>query len=215
MIGNVSIDTSLANVWRSWYRFRRGKRRTPELEHFSYYLEPNLKQLWQELSWNNYRHGPYEKFIHTDTKRREISVASIRDRVVHRLLYDYLYLIYDMTFIYDAWSCRKGKGLLAAIERTEKFLSAYPHSFVWRADVTKFFDSVDRSILKKHLERKIKDSRAQKLLYEIIDSYSGGTLRERERERERVKCRARKVYPSETLRDKFLPIFTSMNLIVL
>lgn len=170
-MGNVSIDISLANVWRSWYRFRGGKRHTLELEHFLYYLERNLKQLWQELDSSTYRHGPYEKFIVTDTKRREISVALIRDRIVHRLLYDYLYLVYDTTFIYDAWSCRKDKGLLGAIERTEKFLRAYPHSFIWRADITKFFDSVDRSVLKRTMERKIKDPIAQKLLYEIIDSY--------------------------------------------
>lgn len=52
-------------------------------------------------------------------------MASVRDRIVHRLVYDFLVGIYDETFIYDAWSCRKGKGLLGAIERTQEFLMRY------------------------------------------------------------------------------------------
>lgn len=84
---------------------------------FSYYLEENLRKLQTDLENGHYTHGGYKTFIVTDNKRREISVASVRDRVVHRILYEYLVPIYDKTFIYDAWSCRKDKGLLGAIER--------------------------------------------------------------------------------------------------
>ena len=122
MIGSESIDLSLKNIWVSWRQFRKGKKTTDELHHFQYYLERNLFELFQDLNSGNYHHGNYRKFIVNDNKRREISVAHIRDRVVHRLIYDYLEKIYDKTFIYDAWSCRKGKGLLGAIERTSCFL---------------------------------------------------------------------------------------------
>ena len=122
-----------------------------------------------------------------DNKRRDIFVAPIRDRVVHRLIYEYLVKIYDKTFIYDVWSCRKGKGLTGAIERTKKFLKKYPRSFVWRADITKFFDNVKTDILEKVLSRRIKDGRAILIIREIIKSSARNT---RERERERVKCPA-------------------------
>lgn len=122
MIGSESIDLSLKNIWGSWKDFRKGKKVSDELHHFQYYLEKNLWELFQDLSSGKYKHGSYRKFIVNDNKRREISVASIRDRVVHRLIYNYLENIYDQTFIYDAWSCRKGKGLLGAIERTACFL---------------------------------------------------------------------------------------------
>ncbi|MCG2808772.1 MAG: hypothetical protein L6275_00285, partial [Candidatus Portnoybacteria bacterium] len=172
-----SIDLSLANIWQSWFKFEKGKRKTKELEIFSYYLEQNLQLLYFELKTNRYKHGGYKKFIVTDSKRREIRVAGIRDRIVHRLLYEYLYEIYDKTFIYDTWSCRKNKGLLGAIKRTQKFLSKYPTSFVWRADIRKFFDNVDQQTLFEILSLRIKDTKTIKILREVITSYSLLTCR--------------------------------------
>ncbi len=141
------------------------------MHEFQYHLEKNLYKLFQDLKSGHYRHGGYRRFVVCDNKRREISVASIRDRVVHRLVYDYLVKNYDKTFIYDAWSCRVGKGLLGAIERTQDFLSgAMP--WVWKCDVRKFFDSVDQSILLKILSRRTKDSATFNLLTETISSFS-------------------------------------------
>jgi len=131
------------------------------------------------LNSGRYKHGGYKKFIVTDNKRRQISVASVRDRVVHRLLYEYLNKIYDKTFIYDAWSCRKNKGLIAAIERTQKFLRKYKNSFIWRADIRKFFDNADHQILLKILFLRVKDTKAMNIIREIIVSYSA-PIRERE-----------------------------------
>ncbi|MCK9186315.1 reverse transcriptase [Candidatus Gracilibacteria bacterium] len=127
MIGNESIDLSLKNIWESWFAFRKGKKATDELHSFQYYLEKNLYELFEDLNSGKYRHGEYRKFIVCDNKRREISVANIRDRIVHRLVYDYLEKIYDKTFIYDAWSCRKGKGLIGAIERVHTHTHTHTH----------------------------------------------------------------------------------------
>ncbi|MGE3341214.1 MAG: reverse transcriptase/maturase family protein [Candidatus Altimarinota bacterium] len=168
----MSIDLSLENIWRSWLAFRKGKHPSQELHEFQYDLEHNLFSLHQDLKEGTFRHRGYRSFIVCDNKRREVSVASVRDRVVHRLLYDYLNEIYDNTFLYDAWSCRKGKGLLAAIQRAQGFLKKYPSSFVWRVDVKKFFDSVDQKPLLKILSLRIKDIKALNLLREIIGSYT-------------------------------------------
>lgn len=181
-MGNSSMDLSLANIWQSWFKFKRGKNKTIELEYFTFQLEQNLQKLFYDLNFGQYEHGGYKKFIVTDNKRREIRVAEIKDRVVHRLLYEYLYKIYDKTFIYDAWSCRKNKGLLGAIERTQKFLGKYRDSFVWRADIRKFFDNVDQQILSETLALRIKDNKAINILQEIIASHSA-MARDRESKR--------------------------------
>lgn len=99
-----------------------------EFHEFQYYLERNLYKLYKDLNSEVYRHEDYKKFIVCDNKRREISVAAVRDRIVHRLVYDYLEKIYDKTFIFDAWSCRKGKGLLGAIKRINTFLKRFQHT---------------------------------------------------------------------------------------
>lgn len=139
-----------------------------------------------DLNEGEYRHGPYRHFVLQDNKRRDIFVASIRDRVVHRLVYEYLIKIYDKTFIFDIWSCRKGKGLLGAIERTEKFLKKYPQSFIWRADIKKFFDNVRTDTLQDILSRRVKEKKAVWLLKKIIEM----PARKHQCERERVKCPA-------------------------
>ena len=110
--------------------------------------------------------------IVNDNKRRDIAVASVRDRVIHRLLYDYLVPIWDQTFIYDAWSCRKDKGLHGAIDRAQLFMRRYPDAWLWRADITKLFDSVDKNKLKLLLRKRINDPTALRILDKTIDSYS-------------------------------------------
>lgn len=171
-MGSVSIDLSLSNIWESWYQFRKGKRKTKELDNFQYFLEKNLRKLHSEFNSGAYRHGGYRKFIVNDNKRREVAVASVKDRIIHRLVYKYLVKIYDKTFIFDAWSCRKKKGLVGAIERAQTFLSKYPGGFIWRSDIKKFFDNVDHKILMDILCFRIVDPKAVYLLAKIIGSYS-------------------------------------------
>ncbi len=201
MMGSVSIVLSVPALWRCWLRFARGKKRTPELEHFRFHIEKNLTTLHCELRDGTYRHGSYLSFCVNDTKTREIAVASIRDRFVHRLLYEHLVNIYDKTFIYDVWSCREEKGLLAAIERAQDFLAKNSNGFFWRGDVRKFFDSVDHATLLRILGRRINDDVTVRLLEKVIDSYTTnlsvvGAERERERERERVLLNLRARSPS-------------------
>lgn len=130
MIGSDSIDFGLKNIYKSWFNYRKGKKPNIEIDTFQYNLENELFRLHDELNAWTYKHGGYRKFTVCDNKKREISVASVRDRLVHRLIYDYLTPIYDKTFIYDAWSCRVGKGLLGAIERTQNFLLQNPSSYI-------------------------------------------------------------------------------------
>lgn len=165
------INSGLKNIWQSWFNFRKGKNATGELHDFEYNLEKNLSDLYRDLENGTYRHGGYRVFTVCDNKKRVISVAHIRDRVVHRLVYDYLVPIYDRTFIFDAWSCRKGKGLLACIERTQKFLRKNSRSYVWRADIRKFFDSVDHGIFFKSIARRIRDEKALRLIRKVINSF--------------------------------------------
>ena len=163
-----NFAAELPDIWRSWQNFIVGKNRTPALEFFHFNLEKNLLELQSDIESGCYRHGGYQKFVIYDKKRREIRVASVRDRVVHRLLYDFLVKLYDRTFIFDLWSCRKSKGVTAAIERTQEFLRRNPRAYVWRADIKKFFDNIDHRILMSILQRKVKDQKLLQLLLEVI-----------------------------------------------
>lgn len=173
-MGNDSIDFSLSNIWHKWQRFKIGKFKSKELQIFEFNLENELYSLHKDLNSGFYLHGSYRSFTVTDNKRREISVASVRDRVVHRIVYDYLTTVYDPDFDFDVWSCRKNKGLLGAILRSQKLMLNYSKEWVWRSDIKKFFNSVDHDILYQIITRKIRDIRTLNIIKIIIESYHYG-----------------------------------------
>jgi retron-type reverse transcriptase len=141
------LTTDYGAIYSAWQNFIKGKKKTPTIDQFSYNLETNLLALCKDINDGSYRHGPYVGHIINEKKRRDIAVATVRDRIVHRLLYDHLIEIWDKTLDPDVYSCRKDKGLHKALHRTQQLLSRHYDSFIWRADVTKFFDSVDRTVL--------------------------------------------------------------------
>jgi retron-type reverse transcriptase len=171
MTGYGSIDISVANLWHCYCKYQKGKKRTYEFNQFKYNLEDELFNLHEELATGRYEPGDYRYFEVTDNKKRTISVAPLRDKIVHRLIYDYLVEIYDKMFIYDVWSCRKGKGLHKAIDRTQYFLKKYPDSYAWRCDIKKFFDSVSHEVLLKISAIRIKDKFSLDLIKKNVKSY--------------------------------------------
>ncbi len=143
---------------------------------FSQKVEKNLFNLICDLKSENYVHGQYIRFCVHDPKKREISKAPVRDRVLHHAICRMLVDIFDKTFIFDSYSSRKEKGTHLAIHRLQEFakkLSRNHTKTVWalQLDVRKFFDSVDHEILLSLLKKKIKDKKVLKLLERIINSF--------------------------------------------
>lgn len=171
-----SINFSLSNLYRSWYAFRRGKRESSEILAYQYSLESNIVQLHRELVRKTYRHGTYANFTVEDSKKREIAVAPVKDRLVHRLVYDYLMPNWNRHFIYDAWSCRPHKGQHKAIARTSLRMRQYSKGWLWRADIAKFFDNVDQATLISLIERRTFCPDARWLIREILSSYRKDSL---------------------------------------
>jgi hypothetical protein len=67
-------------------RAARGKRGRPAAADFEYNLADNLLELRHDLVSKTYQPGAYHSFIIHDPKRRLISAAPFRDRVVHHTL---------------------------------------------------------------------------------------------------------------------------------
>lgn len=167
---------TIENLFQAWSEFRSGKRKKPDVQTFERNLEDNLFNLYHRLKTKIYRHGSYEEFYVNDPKRRHIHKAQVCDRVLHHLLYTYLYEVFDKTFISDSYSCRLNKGTHRAVKRLEIFARKTSKNytrecFAIKLDIKKFFASVDHAILIKMLSKKIKDPDILRLLYEVIDSF--------------------------------------------
>ena len=173
MTDNSSIDTSVTGFWRAWLNFRKGKRPTRAIDQFETRLETNLLQLAAEVNRQTYVHGGYQRVVIAEKKRRDLAVASVRDRVVHRLVYDFLVDVVDPHLDPDVWSCRPGKGLHAALERTQSMLRSYPEAWIWRTDISKFFDHVQHDQLLQAIRHHTTDPQAIWICQQITDSYNG------------------------------------------
>jgi retron-type reverse transcriptase len=158
---------SFENLLHAAAKASRGKRFRPDVAAFHFNLERELWRLHEELSTKTYRPGAYRTFFIHEPKARQISAAPYRDRVVHHALVNVLEPVFERVFIQDSYACRKGKGTHAGVARCQEF--SRRARYVLKADVQKFFPSVDHEILKGQVARKIKDAHVVWLVGQIID----------------------------------------------
>ncbi len=174
---------SLDNLFLSWEEFKKGKIKKLDVLAFERCLEDNIFTLHNNLKSFNYRHDPYETFHIFDPKPRTISKASVKDRLVHHLVFRELDNIFDGGFIYHSYASRNDKGTHLAVNNLfcclRKVSKNYNHNvYALKGDVKKFFPSVSHQKLLALIKRKIKDNSFLWLIEEIINSFP-----ERERER--------------------------------
>lgn len=167
---------SIENLFQAWGEFRKGKSKRFDVQEFERNLEDNLFELHQKLKSKTYRHGYYKFFYVNDPKQRHIHKASVADRVVHHLLYTFLYKLFDKSFIYDSYSCRLDKGTHKGVRRLEQFARKVSQNYTadcWalKCDIKKFFASIDHEVLLQLLEKRIKDGDILWLLKQIIYSF--------------------------------------------
>lgn len=155
------------SLWRAAEKAKRGKRFRPSVAAVLYDLEGELLRLHRELAAKTYEPSPYHTFYVYEPKKRLISAAPFRDRIVHHALTQVLEPIFERSFVHDSYACRKGKGTHAAVRRAQHY--ARRHRYVLKADIRKFFPSMDHQILKRLIARKIKDPDVNWLVAKIID----------------------------------------------
>ena len=139
----------------------------------------NLLVLRQEIIDGTYEHGPYTQFKVYEPKERTIFAPCYRDKIVHHMLYLVLRDYYELIFINDSYSCIRGKGNQRAVKRVQHYMRKIQwenpdnKTYVVKTDVSKFFPSIDRQILKTVLKKKIQCPKVLALLFYIIDSCPG------------------------------------------
>lgn len=163
--------TSFTNLYAAFRKARRGKRDRPEVAAFEFELEDNLFQLQEELQAQRYCPGEYRNFYVQERKRRLISAAPFRDRVVHHALVRVLEPIWERRFIHDTYACRVGKGTHRAVDRAQEFARRYP--YVLQCDVHQFFPAIDHAILRDTLARYVADDQTLWLIDQILGSGEG------------------------------------------
>jgi RNA-directed DNA polymerase len=127
--------------------------------------------LQNELREQTYQPGKYNSFYIHEPKKRLISAAPFRDRVVHHALCNVTIFHYEQRFIPESYANRVGKGTHKALDRTEQF--AYRFPYVLQCDVKQFFPSIDHALLLAELKKFLPDDSLSWLIERIMQSGRG------------------------------------------
>lgn len=164
----------------------KGKKRQLYIIEFEKDLNKNLLKLKGELEQEIYRPCGLTKFIIRDPKTRVIRKSIFRDRIVHHAIVNILQPIYEVRFISDNFANRINKGNIKAIEKFDEFKRKVSENgrlvkdaldnnmvkgYVLKADIKKFFDSVNQAKLIEILRRKIKDEKVIWLITKILKNF--------------------------------------------
>jgi len=159
------------NLLLAWRKAAKGKRGLAPAAAFEMNVAQNLLAIQEELAEKRYQPGGYVSFHIHEPKRRLISAAPFRDRVVHHALCNVIEPIFERRFIHDSYANRRGKGTHAALDRCQAFARSYP--YVLQCDVQQFFPAIDHSLLLDNIQRVIVDPDLLWLCAGILESGRG------------------------------------------
>ncbi len=172
---------SIENLLATWQRFLRGKRKKKDVIIFETKLSDNILDLYNLLQNRTYVHGEYSAFNISDPKPRNIHKATVRDRLLHHLIYKTLYPYFEARFIHDSYSCRENKGTHRALDRFRDLARKVSKNntrtcYVLKCDIKKFFASIDHEKLYTILERHIEDPEMHWLIKQVVSSFHTTTI---------------------------------------
>ncbi len=162
---------AFSNLYRAWRKAAKGKRSAMAVARFEYGLADHLLDLKMDIADGTYRPGEYTHFFIHEPKRRRISAAPFRDRVVHHALCNVIEPVFESRFIADSYANRMGKGTHRAIDRCQQLARRY--AYVLRLDIVKHFPAIDHQILVGLLAHVIEDERTLSLVETILASGAG------------------------------------------
>lgn len=167
---------NIKNAYEQVLKF--GRRYKRDAIQFSLKEDLNLVALWQELKNGTYQISPYIRFKVYEPKERWVSAPAFRDKIVQFATHTVLKEVYKNVFIQNSFACIDGRGTHSAVDKVQKNMRIanrlFDDAWIVKFDVSKFFYSIDRTVLKTILRKKISCTKTLWLLDNVIDSSPEG-----------------------------------------
>jgi len=172
IVDEKNVEDAYRKTQLGQMKYKRGAIR------FSQDLTVNLNNLRESILNGTYRPSAYHAFKVYEPKERMIYAPAFEDKVVQHMINNILKDVYRPCFIYDSYSCIEGKGTHACVDRIQQFMRQAKRNYgseayIIKADIAKFFYSMDRDTLKRLFRQKIKCPHTLWLLDVIVDSSPG------------------------------------------
>lgn len=161
------------NLMKAHKKSQKGKKLRKEVIMFSLKEEEYIRYLYQKLKTGTYVHSKYTSFKVYEPKERTIEKAPYIDRIVHRwIVNNFLEPYYVPSFIKTTYACIKDRGMHKATLDLQagmrKMKKSYREYYILKMDVKKFFNNIDKNILYKILQKRIKDKKLLWLIKQIL-----------------------------------------------
>lgn len=166
--------TSIENLRSAYEKTSRGKKMSFGYLEFKEYAEANILLIQEELMDGAYKIGDYREFTIYEPKPRLISALEFKDRLVQHALCNVVAPIFEKTLLPQTFACRKNMGTHAGVKFIQSRLRKTDAKYFLKTDYSKFFPSVDRSILHERIQRKISCPSTLRILEEIIPPHGKG-----------------------------------------
>lgn len=157
------------NLREAFRKAAKGKQINRGVLQFRKNFDANIQSLREQILDINPDIGHYHFFVVRDPKIRRICAASFPERVLHHAVMNICEPVFDSYAIFDSYACRKGKGNRKALARTQKFMRRF--SWYLKLDIRKYFDSIDHTILMRHLAGRFKEKTLLTLFQKILNTY--------------------------------------------
>lgn len=186
-MGLYSKITDLQKLSRAWEKVRSNNPSagTDQIScaQFDANSRIELKQLNLELYNHEYRVRPVRLVsLEKEEKVREISLYTMRDKVVQTSIAQELSRIYEPKFSPCVYAYRNDRSAMGAAERIEKEIGSGRYSWIAKTDIESFFDRIRVPLLKRKLERVIKEEDVIELIEMQLSALAlgkGGALEEK------------------------------------
>jgi retron-type reverse transcriptase len=148
---------SLNNLIRAHRKAKKNKKDKSRVFTYERDLIFNLTHLQHKVKNGLFAFGPYRQFETFDSKRRRITVSKYEERIINWVLYEYLYALFEPSFIFDSYGNRVGKGQIRAVLRLQQFMRAKGNTHVLKIDFSKYFSSMSHQVALSALSKKVKN----------------------------------------------------------
>lgn len=160
------------NLVRAFRQCSKGKRRSYGYQKLLSNLGEMLLQIQADLHSGHYEWGKYREFWIHDPKRRLVSAAPFRDRLVHTAMHNIMEPYFDRKMVDGVYACRQGKGNRHAVVALLEKLKQYgAERFVLKLDVKSYFATIDHGVLFEKLTEGLPDESLNMLLKSLLSNH--------------------------------------------
>jgi RNA-directed DNA polymerase len=133
---------------------------------YAEHLEENLRDLHERLRSGVYQAAPVERvwIEKDDGGRRPIGKPAFEDKIVQRAVAMLLEAIYEQDFSDCSYGFRQGRSPHEALHELRERCMTEGIGWIVDADVSGYFDSIDRTRLREVLRQRVNDGRVLRLI---------------------------------------------------